>query len=85
MRAERKGAAAVRPGYVAFAEVLAEADAISLHCPLNEQTRHLIGAAELQAMKPSALLINTARGGIVDELALVQALREGWIDRKSVV
>jgi glycerate dehydrogenase len=79
LRAERRWAATVRPGYVAFAEVLAEADAISLHCPLNEQTRHLIGVAELQAMKPSALLINTARGGIVDELALVQALRQGWI------
>jgi len=79
LRAERKGAAVVRPGYVAFAEVLAEADAISLHCPLNEETHHLIGLAELQVMKRSALLINTARGGIVDEPALARALREGWI------
>ncbi len=79
LRAEHKGAAGVRPGYVAFSDVLAQADAISLHCPLNDQTRHLFGAAELQAMKPSALLINTARGGIVDERALVRALREGWI------
>lgn len=79
LRAERKGASEVRSGYTAFAEVLAQADAISLHCPLNETTRGLIGAAELQAMKPSAILINTARGGIVDEAALVRALNEGWI------
>ncbi|MFZ5583660.1 MAG: D-2-hydroxyacid dehydrogenase [Pseudomonadota bacterium] len=79
LQAERKGAAAVRPGYTAFATVLAEADALSLHCPLTAETRHLIGAAELQAMKPSALLINTARGGLVDEAALARALREGWI------
>lgn len=79
LRAEHKGATSVRPGYTAFAEVLATADALSLHCPLNDDTRGLIGAAELRAMKPSALLINTARGGIVDEAALIRALREGWI------
>jgi len=59
--------------------VLAAADAISLHCPLDDHTRGLIGEAELRSMKPSALLINTARGGIVDETALIRALREGWI------
>jgi len=79
LRAERRDAAIVRPGYTAFAEVLATADAISLHCPLNDSTRGLIGEAELRAMKSSALLINTARGGIVDEAALVRALKEGWI------
>lgn len=79
LRAEHKGADKLRPGYTPFANVLAEADVISLHCPLNEQTRGLIGAAELQAMRRSALLINTARGGIVDETALIQALHEGWI------
>lgn len=79
LRAERRDAATVRPGYTAFAEVLATADAISLHCPLNDETRGLVGAAELRAMKPSALLINTARGGIVDEAALIAALRQGWI------
>jgi glycerate dehydrogenase len=79
LRAERKGAADVRPGYTAFAEVLADADAISLHCPLTPETLNLIGEAELRAMKPSALLINTARGGIVNELALIRALKEGWI------
>ena len=79
LRAEHKGVATVRPGYTPFAQVLAEADALSLHCPLTEDTRHLIGEAELRAMKPSALLINTARGGVVDESALVRALDEGWI------
>ncbi|MDE2440312.1 MAG: D-2-hydroxyacid dehydrogenase [Betaproteobacteria bacterium] len=79
LRAERKEAATVRPGHVAFAEVLAQADAISLHCPLTDDTRGLIGEAELRAMKPTVLLINTARGGIVDESALIRALKEGWI------
>ena len=79
MRAERKGAAVVRPGYTAFEAVLAEADAISLHCPLTAETLNLIGEPELRAMKRSALIINTARGGIVDEAALIRALKEGWI------
>lgn len=76
---------AARPGHaatggrVAFEELLARADAITLHCPLTEETRGLIGAAELQAMKSSAFLINTARGGIVDEAALAHALRAGTI------
>lgn len=79
LRAERRGATRIRPGYVAFAEGLQAADVLSLHCPLNEETRGLIGREELQAMKRSALLINTARGGIVDEGALKEALRSGWI------
>ncbi len=76
---ERPGVNTPRPGYVSFATLLAEADAVSLHCPLNEQTRGMIGAAELRAMKPGAVLINTARGGLVDEAALLQALQAGWI------
>ena len=79
LRAERKGAPAVRAGYTAFDSVLRESDAISLHCPLTAETKNLIGEAELRAMKPSALLINTARGGLVDEPVLVRALQEGWI------
>lgn len=79
LRAERKGAQAVRPGYTAFDKVLAEADAISLHCPLTPETAGLIGETELRAMRPTALLVNTARGGIVDEPALIRALKEGWI------
>ncbi len=79
LRAERKGMPVPRPGYTAFGDALAAADVLSIHCPLTEQTRHLIGETELRAMKRSALLINTARGGIVDEAALACALREGWI------
>ncbi|MEF8753929.1 MAG: D-2-hydroxyacid dehydrogenase [Accumulibacter sp.] len=79
LRSERKDAATLRPGYTPFPQVLREADVISLHCPLTSATRHLIGADELQAMKRSALLINTARGGLVDEAALLAALREGRI------
>ena len=76
---EHKAAAAVRPGYVAFEQLLKEADVLSLHCPLNSQTRGMIGASELAAMRPGALLINTARGGLVDELALSSALKAGLI------
>jgi glycerate dehydrogenase len=72
--AEHKGAAEIRPGRVAFDEVLARADQISLHAPLNEDTRNLIGAREFGLMKKNAVLINTARGGVVDEAALVSAL-----------
>ncbi len=77
--AERKGATRSRPGYTPFETVLREADAITLHCPLTPETRGLIGEAELQSMRATALLINTARGGLVDEAALIRALREGWI------
>jgi len=59
--------------------VLAEADVVTLHLPLTAGTRNLIGARELARMKPGALLINTARGGLVDERALAQALRAGKI------
>jgi len=75
--AEHKGAAAVRQGYTAFDEVLRASDVITLHLPLNEQTRHLISTAEFARMKPDAILINTARGGLVDEAALLEALRSG--------
>lgn len=77
--AERKGAAECRHGYVTFEEVLKRSDAITLHCPLNEETRHLIGETELQKMKPSAILINTGRGGLLDEQATVKALKNGEI------
>jgi lactate dehydrogenase-like 2-hydroxyacid dehydrogenase len=59
--------------------VLADSDFVSLHCPLTEETRHLIGEAELHAMRDTAYLVNTARGPIVDTAALERALREGWI------
>jgi glyoxylate reductase len=59
--------------------LLAEADVVSLHLPLSDETRHLIDAAALQRMKPTAVLVNTSRGAIVDEAALVEALAEGRI------
>jgi glyoxylate reductase len=59
--------------------LLASADVLSLHCPLTPETHHLIGAAELGAMKPSAVLVNAARGPVVDEAALAQALAAGEI------
>lgn len=61
------------------AEVLAQSDYVSLHLPLTPETEGLIGEAELRAMRPTAYLINTARGELVQEEALVRALREGWI------
>ncbi|PAU54052.1 2-hydroxyacid dehydrogenase [Pseudomonas indica] len=60
-------------------ELLPQVDALTLHCPLTEQTRGLIGAAELALMKPNAFLINTARGGLVDEQALADTLRRGHL------
>lgn len=64
---------------VPFERLLAEADVVSLHAPLTPETRHLIGRAELEAMRPGALLVNAARGPMVDEEALVEALRRGDI------
>jgi phosphoglycerate dehydrogenase-like enzyme len=61
---------------VSLGELLSHADFVSIHCPLNEQTRNLIGPRELSLMKPTAYLLNTARGGIVDEDALFAALAE---------
>ena len=65
--------------FTPFDQVLAESDVISLHCPLTPGTRNLIDLAALRRMKRNALLINTARGGLVDEAALIQALDEGLI------
>jgi len=59
--------------------VLAESDFLSISCPLNDETHHLIGEKELRKMKTSAFLINTSRGPVVDEKALIRALSEGWI------
>jgi len=68
-----------RGGGVPFEELLQDSDVLSIHCPLTPQTRHLFGAAELLRMKRGALLINTARGPIVDEAALVAALEAGHL------
>ncbi|MBF8779483.1 2-hydroxyacid dehydrogenase [Pseudomonas fulva] len=60
-------------------ELLGQVDALTLHCPLNEHTRHMIGARELALLKPGALVVNTARGGLIDEQALADALRSGHL------
>ncbi|WP_428420304.1 D-2-hydroxyacid dehydrogenase [Methylibium sp.] len=65
--------------FTPFEQVLAQSDVISLHCPLTPSTRNLIGLEEMRRMKRNALLINTSRGGLVDEAALIQALNEGLI------
>ena len=65
--------------YVTLDELYAGSDIISLHCPLNEQTRNMIGEAELQRMKPRAVLINVGRGGLVDEHAVMAALKYGQL------
>jgi glycerate dehydrogenase len=75
----RKGAGQVPDGYTPFTDALAQADVISLHCPLTNATRNLIGAPEFALMARKPLLINAARGGLVDEKALVSALESGAI------
>jgi D-3-phosphoglycerate dehydrogenase len=64
---------------VGLNELLSASDYVSLHCSLTPQTKHLIGERELRLMKPSTVLLNTSRGPVIDEAALVRALREGWI------
>ena len=64
---------------VSLETALSEADYVSLHCPLTPTTRHLIGETQLRSMKPTAILVNTSRGPVVDERCLVRALAEGWI------
>jgi len=82
--AERKGVTRARDGYWPFEEALAAADFFSLHCPVTPETVGLIGEPELRRMKPSAILVNTARGGLVQEAVLIRALREGWIAGAAV-
>ena len=77
--AEHKNVQSVRDGYVSFDEAIRSADVVSLNCPLTPQTANMIGEAELQQMKPGAILINCGRGGLVDEAALVAALKYGQI------
>lgn len=77
--AERLDAPQVRPGRVSLNELLTRADFISLHCPLTEQTQAFINAERLQQMKPTAFLLNTARGGLICEADLLAALQTGQI------
>ena len=82
--AEHKHAPVVREGYVSFDDAVRTADVLSLHCPLNAQTENMIGENELRQMKPGAVLINCGRGGLVDENALVAALKYGQIGGAGV-
>ncbi|THB83741.1 D-2-hydroxyacid dehydrogenase [Pantoea allii] len=77
--AERKGSDRVREGYVSFEQMLATSDIISLHCPLSDSTRQMIDRQAQEKMKPHALLINTARGGLINEADLADALKQGVI------
>jgi glycerate dehydrogenase len=76
---EHKNAAAIRDGRTSFGETLRRSDVISLHCPFTEETRNMFSRAQFEMMKCDALLINTARGGLVEELALIDALTNGLI------
>ena len=71
-------------GRTELRELLQQCDVVSLHCPLNDETEDLISAAELRLMKPTAILINTARGGLVDSAALVDALDTGEISAAAI-
>lgn len=82
--AEHKGASSCREGYVSFDEVLATSDVLSLHCPLNKETLDLIDETELKKMKAQSVLINVARGGLINEMALVAALKYGQLGGAGV-
>ncbi len=84
MIARRRNAAGENDGRHDFAEVLSDADVISLHCPLTDDTRNLINSETLKLMKPDAIVINTARGGLVDSAALVKALGDGTIAAAAI-
>lgn len=74
LKAEHKNAATIRPGYTKFEEAIAEADFISVNCPLTPETNNLIGTKEFAMMKPSVFVINNGRGGIVNEADWVEAI-----------
>ena len=78
-REKKSEAAQVDAEYVTLEALLAQSDFVLPQCPLTPATRHLFGAAQFRAMKPTAVFINTTRGQVVDQDALVQALQEGWI------
>ncbi|QQF76251.1 2-hydroxyacid dehydrogenase [Histophilus somni] len=82
--AEHRGATEIRSGYLPFEQVLKQADIVTLHCPLTEQTQNLINAETLKLMKPTAYLINTGRGPLVDEQALVEALENKVIAAAAI-
>jgi glycerate dehydrogenase len=81
--AERKDQS-VRPGRTTFDDVVRSADVISIHCPLNAQTQSLFDRRTMETMKSDALIINTSRGGIVNEIDLAQSLRDGVIGGAAI-
>ena len=76
---EHKNGKAIREGRTSFEETLRQSDVVSLHCPLTEETRDMLGRVEFALMKRNALLINTARGALVEDAALIEALLNGLI------
>ena len=82
--AEHKGVTETRPGRTSFVELLKQSDILTLHSPLNEQTRDMFGPEEFATMKANALLINTARGALIQDEALIGALQSGLIAGAAV-
>ena len=76
---EHKNADTIRDGRTSFPEVLKQSDVIALHCPMTAETQDMFGRAEFETMKRTALVINTARGGLIEDEALVEALQKGLI------
>ena len=81
---EHKNTRPIRSGRTEFSQMLEQSDIVTLHCPLTEATRDMFGRTEFELMKPSALLINTARGALVQEAALADALQAGLIAGAAV-
>ena len=77
--AERPNQTHIRDGRLPFEQVLKQADVISLHCPLSSSTTHLFNRERFSLMKPNAILINTARGGLIDDNAMINALTSGQL------
>ena len=81
---EHKNATTIRDARTAFTDMLQQSDIVTLHSPLTEETRDMFGQAEFEMMKPNALLINTARGALIQDDALIEALRNGTIAGAAV-
>ena len=81
---EHKNARDVRAGRIGFAEMLHQSDIVTLHCPLTDDTRDMFGRSEFEMMKRNALLINTARGALLQDDALIDALKNGLIAGAAV-